>query len=168
MVGKLPGNHMDEHQFNAIYQSMIDLAYDAHLILETRNHVYDYFEKLADDCYLVEKMSTLDAAMQQRDRLSIVAECLSLEYLILHLREVEKFQPEDVGKLKAKIKRVMKESDYYGIRTEIKLAAVLSRNNIRFTRQERPDFMLHDKFEGLGIECTSGHFTKETGGESLS
>lgn len=142
----------------------IDMANDRHLASETSDEVNAYFNGLYAGSLLEGQVRDLWIYLDRGDRLSLLGTALTLKFLVHHLRTIHDIEPKLHGSFKSKAKRVNTYNDYYGIRMEIKTAAVMASRGVKFSKHERPDFLIHGDFEGVGVECTSVHYSKDSGG----
>jgi len=87
-------------------------------------------------------------------------ELSKIAILVKHLKEIAEY---DINLLKAFKKQIHRSStydEYFGVRFEINIAASLIRKNIKFTKAESPDFIIHKKSKNIFIECGSAHLSK--------
>lgn len=158
---------MNESEVIAAHQIMLDLANDLHLVAETEKIVMDYFAGVEHESLLARRVNDLKIYVHSRDRDSLLGTALSLRALVQDLAIIKSVKPDIHGNFRRRAKSNKNLDDYYGVRMEIKAAADLARSGIPFAKQECPDFVTQGEFQGAGIECTSVHYTKETGGDVM-
>jgi len=80
-------------------------------------------------------------------------ELLRLEFFLKHLNDLENGNPEALNVFKKEIWRAGPTDGFFGIRFEVNIAASLARKDVRFNKQESPDFKLCGT--RVAIECGS-------------
>lgn len=99
------------------------------------------------------RISNLAANYFLGDEASAWQELSMLQYFEKHLREIEVARPDLLQLFRREFRRAKLESQYFGLRFEVYVAASLIRKGVSFSKTESPDFYL-DGF-ACGIECTT-------------
>lgn len=87
------------------------------------------------------------------DEASAWQELTLLQYFQKHLRELEVARPDLLQVFRRELRRAKLESQFFGLRFEVYVAASMIRKGVSFAKTESPDFYL-DGF-ACGIECTT-------------
>ena len=85
--------------------------------------------------------------------------------LVKHLQEIAEYDLDLLNTFKKQIYRSSTYDKYFGVRFEIEIAASLIRKNIKFTKSESPDFIVHTNRKDIFIECGSAHLSKPKSGD---
>lgn len=86
-------------------------------------------------------------------------EMIKLFFLFKHLQELRQINPDAYTRARRSVRKAPDESQYFGTRMEVYVAASLARAGIKFRCRESPDYELLDEYRNHFIECGSAHIT---------
>lgn len=113
------------------------------------------------DSHISEDVKVAMKALTSNDMVTYRYMVAKVQFLCTHLDEVRSHDEKLFKHFRNNMKKNYNNSNYYGIRFEMEIAASLIRKKIEFIKQESPDYQITHNNSLIGIECTSCHLRKD-------